>query len=87
MRIAKDVYGLPPVFRDSHGNAIKVGDKITIDGHYNYQHFVGKVAEIIWDSQHGMYKWTYTETRRKKTFTTEEDFYGVYKFTKIHPAV
>jgi ribosomal protein L40E len=69
-------------FFDSNGNRVRPGDTITITSHYNYPHHHGKEATVFWDSERGMLKWKYTEVRRGKTFTTEEYFYGVHKFTR-----
>jgi hypothetical protein len=69
-------------FKDSYGNVLSPGDKITIVSHYNYDFLNGQHALLKWDEKKGMYKYVYTEERRGKVFTSENNFYGVHEFKK-----
>jgi len=72
-------------FSDSYGNKLQLGNKFIIERHYNFHHFEDKICEVIWDKNHGMYKYKfYSKTGyAKKLSKTEDDFYGVAKFKKI----
>ena len=72
-----------PVFKDSYGNEVNVGDKIIIEAHYVFTFLKGQECVVTWDAEHGMYKYKYTEVRRKKSFTSEDNFYGVARFKKV----
>ena len=69
-------------FADSNGIELKVGDTIKITRH-TFPHLCNIPAKLLWDAENGMMNFTFTETRRKKQFTTTEDFYGVWSFEKI----
>jgi hypothetical protein len=70
-------------FNDMNGEPVTVGDKIIIVSNYNYQHLDGQHAVVIWDEKRGCYKYKYTEVRRKKEFTTEDDFNAIHEFKKV----
>ena len=70
-------------FKDMHGDEVTVGDRIRIVSHYNYQFEQGKECDVVWDSEHGNYEYTYKEERRGKSFTTTSDFCGVHQFELI----
>lgn len=74
---------MTPIFKDSYGNNISVGDTIIIEAHYSFQHMTGKKYTVIWDEKNGMFKYRITEVRRNKSFTSEDDFYGVARFKKV----
>jgi len=74
---------MTPIFKDSYGNEVCVGDTIIIEAHYSFQHMKGKEYIVTWDEKHGMYKHKITEVRRGKSFTSEDNFYGVARFKKV----
>lgn len=69
-------------FKDSHGNELFPGDKITIIHDCNYYHRNGQKAILKWDEKVGAYKFTYTNERRGKVFSSEDDFHGILEFKK-----
>lgn len=70
-------------FKDMHGKQVKIGDTIKIVTTYTHQFLQGQIATVIWDEKKGMYKYSYTDERRSKKFTTENDFYGIHEFEII----
>lgn len=74
-----------PIFKDSYGNEVNIGDKIIIESNYNFQHYNGKECDVFFDQVHGMFKFKFEEKSGwgDKTHTTESNFYGIYSFKKI----
>ena len=72
-----------PTFLDKNGDKVSSGNKIVILKHYSFDHLCNVPAEVIWDALKGMYKFKITEKKRGKSFTSEDDFYGVAEFELI----
>lgn len=66
-------------FFDSFGNEVTAGSHIKIIRSYNYQHWNGQDAEVVWDEKHGQYQFIFFDSQSK----TAHDFWGIHQFKVI----